>query len=148
MQKISFEITTPNGVAYKDFVDEISLPTTMGEITVLPNHIPLVSILKPGELKVKKDGNMEFLATAGGFIEVQPGNRVVVLADNAERAEEIDIERAEKARQRAEALMKEKQVDNVEYAALASKLEREIARIKVAKRHRSRMAGISEILSS
>lgn len=141
--KISFEITTPERVVYKDEVDQITLPTAMGEITVLPNHIPLVAALKPGEIRLIKNGQEIIMAAAGGFIEVQPGNRVIVLADNAERAEEIDVSRAEAARQRAEELMKQKSVQDVEYTALAVKLERELARLRVARKHRARRLGSS-----
>lgn len=139
--KISFEITTPERIVYKDEVDQITLPTEMGEITILPNHIPLVSVLRPGEMRIIKNGQETVLAVAGGFIEVEPKNRVIVLADNAERVEEINIERAEAARKRAEELMKEKSVQDVEYTALASQLERELARLRVARKHRGRHAG-------
>lgn len=142
MEKISFEITTPEGVIYKSDIEEVSLPTRTGEITILPHHIPLVAALVPGELRIKKDGQTIFLAVAGGFIEVQLGNRVVVLADSAEMAEKIDIKQAEEAKKRAEALMREKKVDDVEYAALAGQIERELARIRVARRHRSHNLGL------
>lgn len=145
MDKISFEITTPEGNIYKSEVEEVSLPTKTGEITILPHHIPLVSTLVPGELRIKKDNQVIFLAVAGGFIEVQPNNRVVVLADNAEMAEKIDLDRAEQARKRAEELMKEKAVDDVEYTALASKIEKELARIRVARRHRSHRLGLGQV---
>lgn len=141
--KISFEITTPEGVIYRDQVEQISLPTKMGEITILPHHIPLVASLYPGEIRVKKDGLTDLLAVAGGFIEVQPDNRVVVLADSAERAEKIDIKRAEEAKKRAEELMKQKKFDEVEYTALAAKMERELARLRVARKHHSRQSKIS-----
>lgn len=138
MQKIDLQITTPEGVVYKaGDIDGISLPTSTGEITILPGHIPLVSALVAGEARIKKGEETEFLAVSGGFIEVQPNSKVVVLADTAERAEHIDIDRAEKARQKAEELMKEKHTNDVEYAALASKIEREMARLKVARRRKS-----------
>ncbi|KKR49182.1 MAG: ATP synthase epsilon chain [Candidatus Magasanikbacteria bacterium GW2011_GWC2_40_17] len=138
MQKIDLQITTPEGVAYKaSDIDAISLPTSTGEITILPGHIPLVSALIAGEARIKRGEETEFLAVSGGFIEVQPNFKVVVLADTAERAEHIDIDRAKKARQKAEELMKQKHVNDVEYAALTSKIEREMARVKVARRHKA-----------
>jgi len=143
MSKIFFEITTPERTVFKDEVDQITLPTKMGEITILPNHLPLVAVLQPGEMRLVKDGKETLLAVAGGFIEVQPKNRVIILADNAERAEEIDVTRAEAARQRAEDLMKQKSVQDVEYTALAGKLERELARLRVARKHRTRRLGPS-----
>ncbi|HBV58208.1 MAG TPA: F0F1 ATP synthase subunit epsilon [Candidatus Magasanikbacteria bacterium] len=139
--KISFEITTPERTIFKDEIDQITLPTEMGEITILPNHIPLVSMLRPGEMRLIKNGAESLFAVAGGFIEIQPNNRVIVLADNAERAEEISIERAEAARQRAEELMKQKSVQDVEYTGLAVKIERELARLRVARKHRGKHSG-------
>ena len=138
MSKLNFEITTPEGVVYKEEVDQVTLPTQKGEITVLPNHIPLVAVLKPGELKIIKNKEEEYLACDGGYIEVLPGNRVVVLADNAERAKDIDVTRAEAARKRAEELLKQKHTDDVDYTALAGKIERELARLRVARRHHAK----------
>lgn len=132
---INFEIATPEKIVFKALVSQISLPTKMGEITILPNHEPLVAALSPGVIKIIKDGGEKFLAIGEGFAEIQTGNRAIILAENAETAEEIDIERAERARRRAEELMKEKNVQDVEYTALAAKIERELARLKVARRH-------------
>ena len=135
--KISFKIITPERVIFEDQVDQVSLPTPDGEITVLPDHIPLVSVLQPGELRCKK-GNTEYsLAVSGGFCEVRPDNSLVVLADTAERAEEIDIVRAEEAHQRALKLMAEaRDKESVDYAALQAKLEKEFARLRVGNRYR------------
>jgi len=133
--KLNFEITTPERVVYSDEVDEVVLPTPQGEVGILPHHIPLVSILSPGEIRIKKGGEVTHMATSGGFIEVQP-KKVVILADTAERAEEIDEVRAEEARKRAQALLKEKRADATDFAAVAAKLEKELARLKVAKRRR------------
>lgn len=136
MSKISFEITTPERIVYRDEVDQITLPTTEGEITVLPNHIPLVSLLQPGALTVKKDGEEVYMATSGGFIEVQPGNKVIVLADTAERSEELNFEAIEAAKERARKILEEKRnVDEVAYASAAAGMERELARLKVARKH-------------
>lgn len=146
--KISFEITTPERTVFKDEIDQVTLPTEMGEITILPNHIPLVGVLHPGELRIIKDGKEQVLAVAGGFIQILPKNKVMILADNAELAEEIDIKRAETARQRAEELMKEKKAQDVDYTGLAAKLERELARLRVARKHRGRSLGPSHLNSS
>ena len=135
--KINFEITTPERIVYTDEVDEVILPTPQGEIGILPHHIPLVSILSAGEIRIKKADEIIQMATSGGFIEVKP-NKVVALADTAERAEEIDEARAEEARIRAQGLLKEKRVDAKEFATLTAKIEKELARLKVAKRRRRR----------
>ncbi len=136
-KKIKFEITTPERVVYSAEIDEVILPTMMGEIGILPNHIPLVSILKAGELRVKNNGEEESIAVSGGFIEVRP-DKVLVLADTAEKSEEIDEQKAEEARMAAQKIMDEKRVDNREFAALTAKIEKELVRLKVARKRRSR----------
>lgn len=138
--KLKFEIITPEKIVYQDEVDQITLPTAEGEITVLPNHIPLVAILRPGEIVAKKDGEEIAMSCSGGFIEVTP-KKVVVLADTAEKAEELIETEIEKARERAEKILKEKHIDAEKYAEAAAALERELARLKVVrKRSRARMA--------
>ncbi len=137
-KKIHFEITTPERVVYSDEVESVSLPTKLGQITILANHIPLVSSIESGEAIIRKDGQESFLAISGGLVEVKGDNRVIVLADTAEHAEEIDEARAEEAKKRAEELLKsEERVDAEEYAVVAAKLQRELARLRVAKKHRS-----------
>jgi len=135
--KINFEITTPEKAVYSDQIDEVVLPTPNGEIGILPNHIPLVSLLSAGEIRVKKGDDVTYMAVSGGFIEVRP-DKVIVLADTAERAEEIDEEKAEEARKKAQELSKEKRADAREFVALSAKIEKELARLKVAKRRRRR----------
>ena len=137
IDKINIKITTPERIVMSDEVDGVVLPTAMGEIGILPHHIPLVALLAPGEIRVKKNNEELLLAVSGGFIEVQP-TRVVVLADTAEHAEEIDEQRAEEARKRAEELRTSKRVDATDFAMVAAKLEKELARLRVARKHRSR----------
>lgn len=135
MSKITFELTTPERSVTKEEVDEITLPTRQGEITVLPNHIPLVAVLVPGMATIRKDGQESYLSVSGGFIEVQPGSRVIVLADTAERAEELDMAKIEAARETAErALQETRQAANLDFAEAAAALERELARLKVARK--------------
>lgn len=134
---LHFQIATPERVVFDaPEVESITLPTKMGEITVLPDHLPLVASLVPGEVRVKISGQDVLMAVSGGFIEVKPG-KVVVLADTAERAEEIDEARANEARERAHQLMQQERVaEETDYAALAAKLEKELARLKVVRKHR------------
>jgi len=132
-KKIHFEIVTPERTVYKDEVDEIILPTKMGEIAILPNHVPLVAVLKAGELRVKKGKEEIPMAVSGGFIEVQK-NKVVVLADSAEHVHEIDEQKAEEARAKAQELLKTKQ-DEEDFAAVSALLEKELARLKVARKY-------------
>jgi F-type H+-transporting ATPase subunit epsilon len=141
MKKIKFEITTPERVVYSDEVDSITIPTSTGEITVLPDHIPLISLLVAGELHIKKGNEEELMAVSGGFIEVRK-DKVIVLSDTAELAHEIDVEAVEEAKKRAEKLLQEKRTDQVDYAGLAVSLERELARLKVGKKYK-RLRGLS-----
>jgi len=126
---IKFEIVTPEHVVSKQEVLQISVPTTSGEITILPDHIPLVSILKPGVIEVKRiDNVIEIISVSGGFIEVLK-DKVVILADTAERAEDLDEERIKDAQKRAEEAKKNaKFVDDVEFAKIAAQIEKELAR--------------------
>lgn len=141
MKKIKFEITTPERVVYTDEVDSITIPTAKGEITVLPEHIPLIALLVPGELHIKKGNEEELMAVSGGFIEVRK-DKVIVLSDTAELAHEIDVEAVEEAKKRAEKLLQEKRTDQVDYVGLSANLERELARLKVGKKYK-RLKGLS-----
>lgn len=135
---IKFKIVTPERTVFEEEIDQVTLPTEEGEITVLPQHIPLISVLTAGELLVKKGNEEIAMAVSGGLIEVQK-NEVTVLADTAERAEEIDLQRAEEARKRAEELKEDKiRADETQYAAAAAILEKNLARIKVARKHLTR----------
>lgn len=135
--QIKLKIVTPEKEILKDFYDQVTLPTMNGEITVMARHTPLVAILKPGELRLKKGGHITALAVSSGFIEVRPNSKIVILADTAERAEHIDLDRAEAARQRAKKMLDEKMhEEHVDYAKLQALLEKEMARIKVARKYK------------
>lgn len=138
---IKFKIVTPERTVFEDTVDQATLPVADGEVTILPNHRSYIGALKAGEIMLKK-GKDEFdFAISGGFVEFDKNN-LVVLADTAERAEEIDEKRAEEARKRAEELKQQKiTMEDSEYARVASAIEKEMARLKVARKHRTR-AGI------
>lgn len=131
--KLKFEIITPERVVYRDEVDQLTIPTAEGEITVLPNHIPLIGVLRPGELVAKKDGKEIAMSCSSGFIEVMP-DKILILADSAEKAEELVEEEIEKARERAQKILEEKNLDAEKYADAAAALERELARLKVARK--------------
>lgn len=134
---IKFKIVTPEKVIYENDIHQISIPTTTGEITILPNHIPLVSVIQAGELKLKDKDGEHNMAISGGFLEVRKNNEIVILADHAERAEEIDITKAEEARKRAEEQMKNiKNVQDVDYAKLQAVMDRELNKLRIAKKYR------------
>ncbi len=131
------KIVTPDGITYESEIDQVSLPTQTGEITVLPQHIPLVSVLKAGEVRIQKNGQEVELAVSGGVVEIRPKNEIYILADTAERAEHIDIERAEAARVRAQEVMKQTSItETIEFARLQAKIEKELARIQVGKKYK------------
>ena len=134
---MKFKIVTPDGVIYEDEIESVSLPTQNGEITVLPHHIPLISVIKIGEIRIVKDGHEVGVAVSSGVLEVREQSEVIVIADTAERAEHIDLERAEAARKRAQELMlQEKFEDDVQFAALQAQMEKELTRIKVGNKYR------------
>src|SRR3954468_3608760 len=106
MATLRLEIVTPEKTAYSEDVDMVTLPGSEGELGVYPNHVPLLTMLKPGELRVIKDGKETALAIGEGFVEVT-GDKVSVLTDMALLSEAIDVNAAEKAVERAQAAMKE-----------------------------------------
>ncbi len=134
---MQFRIVTPEKQVFSDDVSQVSLTTKDGEITVLPHHIPLVTVLLPGELRYKKNGEEFVLAISGGFAEVRSDNSIVILADTAEHAHEIDLTRAEEARAKAAKLMEEsRNKEDVDFAALAVQLEKALTRIRVGNKYR------------
>ncbi|MBI4438031.1 ATP synthase F1 subunit epsilon [Candidatus Uhrbacteria bacterium] len=145
--KLHLSIVTPERVVFEDEVDYVSAMTQMGEVTILPGHVPLVANLQAGELRLKKNGDESLLVASTGFLQVQSGNTIVILADTAERAEELELEKIEEARDRARKLLEEKRhVDDVAFADAAAMLERELARHRVAtKRKKYRDVGKASI---
>ncbi|MDD5527478.1 MAG: ATP synthase F1 subunit epsilon [Patescibacteria group bacterium] len=135
---IKFEIVTPEKTVLKEDVIEVTVPTQEGELTILPHHSPLVAMLKPGVLVLKKQGGAVDVAfVAGGFLEVLR-NKVVVLADTAERAAEIDLAKVEEARARAEKAMKDvRHEDAEEFARISAQLEHELAKTRAVHRWRN-----------
>ena len=131
------EIVTPERLAYSDTVDAVNLPGIEGELGVLPHHAPLVTMLGLGELRIRKGGAEESFAIVGGFLQVRP-DRVVVMAETADMASEIDLEKAQEARREAErALEGAVQTDAVDLAAARASLQQALLRIRVAeRRHR------------
>ncbi len=131
--KFHLEIVTPERLIYSDKIDVLTVPTVQGEISILAKHVPLVSIISPGEIRIKKNNEIEYIAITGGFVQVLP-HKVIILADTAERAEEIDLERAMRARERAQKLMEEKRVDKITNAEAMAAFQRALVRIKVGQR--------------
>lgn len=135
LKTIKFEIVTPEQVVLQEDVLRATIPTQSGEVTILPDHIPLVSILKPGVIEVQKaDKSLDFMATSGGFLEVLSG-KIVILADYAERADNLDEKEIEAARLRAEqAKIDAENSDDVNFADVSTRLEVELFKTKALSR--------------
>ncbi|HEU5256316.1 MAG TPA: F0F1 ATP synthase subunit epsilon [Vicinamibacterales bacterium] len=140
--KLTLEIVTPDRALLREDVDEVVVPGTQGEFGVLPGHTPLLSTLRIGELWYRQGQDKHYLAIAFGFVEVLP-DRVTVLAQVGERAQEIDVQRAERAKQRAEQRLAQAQpqltqIDfDIERARIA--LMKSLLRLQVASRARTRV---------
>jgi F-type H+-transporting ATPase subunit epsilon len=133
---ILLEIVTPERLAYSDEVDAVVLPGSEGEMGVLPHHAPLVSTLGVGELRIRKGGTEESFAIVGGFVQVRP-DRVVVMAETADMASEIDLEKAQEARREAERALETGYHEAADLSAARAALQQALLRIRVAeRRHR------------
>jgi len=134
---IHLEVITPERKVYEDDVDMVIAPGSEGYLGILPHHAPLLTALGPGEFRVKKGGVEETLAVFGGFMDVR-GDRVVVLTDAAEHAEEIDLERAQAARERAQQVIQAGPMSAADEARARASLERALVRLRVSERRRRR----------
>jgi F-type H+-transporting ATPase subunit epsilon len=134
MATLRLEIGTPETKAYSEDVDMVTLPGTEGELGIYPKHVPLLTTLKPGELRVLKDGRETFLAVGEGFVEIK-GDAVSVLTDMALESEKIDTAAVEAAVERAKAAMKEDHTAE-EVAAIQASLQKALAQLHVKRRRR------------
>jgi F-type H+-transporting ATPase subunit epsilon len=134
MATTKLDIVTAERVVFSDDVDEVVAPGAEGQLGLLPHHAPLMTMLLPGELLVKKGDEEFYMAITGGFLEVRP-DRIIVLADAAERVEEIDIARAEEAKRRAQERLSE-QAPGLDMTRAEAALRRSLIRLRVAQRRR------------
>ena len=134
MASMRLDIVTAERVVYSEDVDMVVAPGVEGQLGILPHHAPLMTTLQAGELQVRKGKEEFFLAVSGGFLEVRP-DRVIVLADAAERATEIDVARAEEAKRRAEEQLS-RRPSGVDMAQAEAALRRSLVRLKVAERRK------------
>jgi len=139
MPGIRLDIVTAERIVYSEEVDIVIAPGVEGELGILPHHAPLMTTLQEGELRVRKGGEEVLMAICGGFLEVRP-DRIIVLADAAERCEEIDLARAEEAKRRAEQLLAHR-TPEVDVARAEAALRRSLMRLKVAEKMRRRGQG-------
>jgi F-type H+-transporting ATPase subunit epsilon len=132
---LQLDIVTPERLAYSDEVDEVIAPGSQGELGILPHHAPLLTTLGVGELRIKKGGAEEAFAVVGGFLQVRP-DRVVVMAESADMASEIDLERAQAARREAEKTLEAGFVEPADLTIARAALQRALLHIRVAERRR------------
>lgn len=131
---VQCEIVTQERTVFSDEVDSVNLPTPEGRMGVLPNHMVMLTTLGFGEVSIRRGTDVEYFAIGGGFAEILP-NRITLLADSAEGIEEIDVERAQQARERAEQAMREGiPEDSERYAQIEASLRRAQARIELGRR--------------
>ena len=136
MSSIRLEVVTAERAVYSEDVDSVTAPGVEGQLGILPHHTPLMTMLQPGELRIKREGEELSLVVSGGFLEVRP-DRVIVLADAAERVDEIDVARAEEAKRRAQERLRE-HPPGVDVAQTEAALHRAIIRLEVVERRRRR----------
>jgi F-type H+-transporting ATPase subunit epsilon len=139
MAKLTVEIVTAERQVLTDEADMVIAPAAEGTVGILPRHAPLLAALNPGVMVLKKDGQEELLAVSGGFLQVS-NNRVLILADTAERADEVDEQRATEARTRAESALAEARAHpgSVQTEAARVSLRKSLARLNVAQRRHRR----------
>jgi F-type H+-transporting ATPase subunit epsilon len=140
MPKVDCQIVTPEKEVFKGEVDMVIVPGALGEMGVLPNHHPLMSSLEPGEIRLK-DGEKEYFYTVfGGFIEIEKGSRVVILADSVESPDAIDLGRAEEALERSRELVERARKEpDIDHARAEAAMRRAMVRLKMARKRRKSM---------
>lgn len=142
-KKLKLKIITPERLVLEEMADQVSLPTTEGEITVLPDHLPLIAGISSGDIVAVAGGEYAPIAVVGGFVEVKKdaegATEVAVLADFAEHVSELSDEKIEKAKARAEELKKQiKNKEQVDFEHFEAELERSLTRVKIADKWRTR----------
>ncbi len=131
---LKLEIVTPGATTYSEHVNMVTLPAVEGQIGIYPHHVPLMTRIVPGEIIVRKDGQDDFLAVGEGLVEIT-SRHVAIVTDMAVAAKDIDEARAEEARQRAAAHLRDK-LSDAEVATVNGALARSLAQLRVKKRRR------------
>jgi len=134
-EKLQLEVVTPDRLVLSESVDIVMAIGSLGEFGILPNHVPFLTPLMAGELRYRKDNKLDYMVVTGGFVEVSQ-NKVTVLAEAAESAREIDLDRAKRAKERAEKRMALAKSEAVDYIRAEAALRRALLRLKVAERGR------------
>jgi F-type H+-transporting ATPase subunit epsilon len=134
---MKLEIVTPEEVIYSAAVSSVTVPGAAGELTILPGHCALITILQPGEIRIAREVEETSLVIGGGFLEVKP-DRIIILADLAERSEQIDEQKAEEAKQRAEQKLSDIRLAAVDRGAAEAALRLELARLKMVEKRKKK----------
>jgi len=131
MKTIKVSVVTPDGPVYDSDVEMVSTKAQSGELGILPGHIPMVAPLEIGAVRLKKDGKTELIAVSGGFLEVRP-DQVTILAQSAEKESDIDVERALRAKERAEQRLHEQKLEHIDFRRAELAMRRAINRLAVS----------------
>lgn len=134
----TFKLVTPERTVVDAEVERVTCPTTTGQITILPHHTPLLTELSAGELVVHGPGGEQIVSVAGGFLQVHPNNTVVVLADIAQHAHELDEQEIQRAVAHAQERLTAQTLSAEEYAVVSASLERNLTHLQVARKHAHR----------
>ncbi|MCB9250243.1 MAG: F0F1 ATP synthase subunit epsilon [Ignavibacteriales bacterium] len=135
MKKLNLEIITPSKVGYKGEVISVTVPGSKGSFQILYNHAPIISSLEIGEIKIEENESAKVhYATSGGTLELS-NNKIIILAESFERADQIDVKRAEEAKQRAEERLKKKRDEQIDDLRAELALKRAVNRLKEANKH-------------
>lgn len=135
MKKLNLEIITPSKVGYKGEVISVTVPGSKGSFQILYNHAPIISSLEIGEIKIEENESTKVhYATSGGTLELS-NNKIIILAESFERADQIDVKRAEEAKQRAEERLKKKRDEQIDDLRAELALKRAVNRLKEANKH-------------
>ncbi len=137
MATVKLDVVSAEGVVFSEDVDVVVAPGVEGQLGILPHHAPLMTMLQPGELLIRKGAVDLYLAITGGFLEVRP-DRIIILADAAERAEDIDVSRAEEAKRRAEERLHEQKDTGIDMSGAEAAMRRALVRLKAVERRKKR----------
>jgi len=136
-KQIELKIVTPEKVLLQEEVSGVTFKTIDGEVTILPDHLPIIAAVKPGELTIRAGGKERYYSITRGVAEVD-GKTITILTDAAESADQIDEKRAEEARKKAKELMSQERKDEEGYAEAVAQLERSMSRIRIARKRKAR----------
>ena len=134
-EKLQLEVVTPDRSVVSESVDIVMAMGALGEFGILPNHIPSLTLLQPGELRYRKDNKLEYMAVTVGFAEIS-NNKVTVLAEEDDKPREIDIDRAKRAKERAEKRLARAKSEDIDYTRAEMALKSALLRLRIAEKGR------------